>query len=414
MSGAGNSRKEGLPRSLPPSLVALWTAALIVLVGGLVTARHLPGEGFTALIQFSEEFTPRTLPALRETPHHVRPSGYDGQFYAQLALDPALRDPVALQKALDAPAYRARRVLMPALAAALGLGSPARTLDAYALLNPLFWLALVALLLRACRPLSLPAMACVTAVALSGGAVESIRLALTDLPAATLLLAAALLVMADRPKPLWAGLLGALAGLARDTAAAAAGFLLLPVGEWITAKESPSRRALFLRWAGAIALAALPVLAWAAYVAHVFPGSVGQGSGAHDNFAFPLAAALARAAAACHELSRPATPLFGQETFALWTLLGLHLQALYLLLHRRPQEALWRMALPFALLIWFLGPAVWSGYLAVARALLPLTVAFNLLLLPSLRDKSPQAWGWFTAGNFFSLFGIIKFSTYVS
>ena len=36
---------------------------------------------------------------------------------------------------------------------------------------------------------------------------------------------------------------------------------------------------------------------------------------------------------------------------------------------------------PFALFFFVIGDAVWSGYWAVGRTLLPLTFAFNLLLL---------------------------------
>jgi hypothetical protein len=46
--------------------------------------------------------------------------GYDGQFYAALATDPFLRSPETL-RALDAPAYRASRILLPMLAWALSI-----------------------------------------------------------------------------------------------------------------------------------------------------------------------------------------------------------------------------------------------------------------------------------------------------
>jgi len=45
-------------------------------------------------------------------------NGYDGQFYIQIALDPLLRG-AKLQQVLDAPAYRARRILAPAIASCL-------------------------------------------------------------------------------------------------------------------------------------------------------------------------------------------------------------------------------------------------------------------------------------------------------
>jgi hypothetical protein len=64
--------------------------------------------GFTALISFGERYSASAVPALRDLPHRVsrRSEGYDGQFYAQMALDPLLRDP-ATDRAQDNPALRA-------------------------------------------------------------------------------------------------------------------------------------------------------------------------------------------------------------------------------------------------------------------------------------------------------------------
>ena len=59
---------------------------------------------------------------------------------------PLLRDP-ATAAALDAPAYRARRILLPAAAFLFGLGQPRFVVQAYAIQNAVCWLAL-ALLLR--------------------------------------------------------------------------------------------------------------------------------------------------------------------------------------------------------------------------------------------------------------------------
>lgn len=58
------------------------------------------------------------------------PYGYDGQFYAALATDPFLRSPETV-KALDAPGYRASRILLPMLAWCAGAGSARAALVAY-------------------------------------------------------------------------------------------------------------------------------------------------------------------------------------------------------------------------------------------------------------------------------------------
>ena len=112
-----------------------------------------PENGFTQLIVFGSKFADQALPEVRETPHTVIDDshGYDGQFYAQIAMDPLLRDP-ALHGALDNFSYRSRRILMPAVAHIAGLGQPFWILQAYALLNVVCWLVLAAVLLRWFRP----------------------------------------------------------------------------------------------------------------------------------------------------------------------------------------------------------------------------------------------------------------------
>src|SRR5690349_20890559 len=64
--------------------------------------------GFTSLIAFpaGHEYE---APALRAIPHFDYPAwaSYDGQFYAQRALDPLVRDP-DVDRAMDLAPYRAR------------------------------------------------------------------------------------------------------------------------------------------------------------------------------------------------------------------------------------------------------------------------------------------------------------------
>ena len=95
-------------------------------------------NGFTSLIRFGDTRHHQALPAVRTIPHHVENSaGYDGQFYAQLAVDPLLLDP-AIDEALDSPAYRGRRILFSWTAFLLGLGQPRFVLQAYAMQNVIF------------------------------------------------------------------------------------------------------------------------------------------------------------------------------------------------------------------------------------------------------------------------------------
>src|SRR5689334_21492255 len=99
-----------------------------------MTRFYHPGYGFTALIGFPTA-GPTEPPALQAIPHYQSSlASYDGQFYAQRALDPLLRD-ASIDRGKDLAPFRARRILFSWTAYLLGLGRPAWILDAYALQN---------------------------------------------------------------------------------------------------------------------------------------------------------------------------------------------------------------------------------------------------------------------------------------
>jgi hypothetical protein len=168
---------------------AYWIAAVLFTV--LVLAKFSPQTGFTSLIHFGETGQEHRLPALQNLPLATVPpsSGYDGQFYAQIALDPFLRGP-ELASVIDAPAYRARRILTPATAAVLGLGNPWWTLQAYALLNVLCWFALGLLLYWQLAPDVRFAFVRWAGCMFSLGVLDSVRQSLVDLPTLLLLVLA--------------------------------------------------------------------------------------------------------------------------------------------------------------------------------------------------------------------------------
>ena len=130
---------------------AVALAAVVLLLASV--ARSKPSaHGFTEMIGFASPGTGE-LPVLQALPHYRHPpwGSYDGQFYAQLALEPLLRDP-AIDRALDLPPYRARRILFSWTAWAIGLGRPQWILQAYALQNVFFWLVLAVVMTRWLRP----------------------------------------------------------------------------------------------------------------------------------------------------------------------------------------------------------------------------------------------------------------------
>ena len=148
----------------PPSprrrriLPAAALAALVLFVALIARFWH-PVYGFTSLIQLDAPNDDLKIAAFRDLPVYVHRDngGYDGLYYAQIAHDPTLRDP-ALPRAMDNFAYRARRILPPALAWVLGAGQPAWIIHTYPLLNVLAWFALAVLLFL--RPLLLVRPVC--------------------------------------------------------------------------------------------------------------------------------------------------------------------------------------------------------------------------------------------------------------
>jgi len=92
-----------------------WTALGLFLGLGVFNFRH--ETGFTSLIRFGSSWQDRRLGALHGLPvaTAANSNGYDGQFYAQLAVDPLLLN-AETAHVLDAPAYRARRALTAATA----------------------------------------------------------------------------------------------------------------------------------------------------------------------------------------------------------------------------------------------------------------------------------------------------------
>ena len=158
-----------------------------------------PATGFTSFVRFGREFGGRALPVLSDVPHATEPGwGYDGQFYAQLALDPLLQTE-DLRVALDSPEYRGRRILFPAMAWVLGLGRPGLVLQVYSLLNVASWIVLACLLLRWLPAGSGRTLAAWAACLFSPGLLASVRAALPDGPGVLLLVVGLIAVERHRP-----------------------------------------------------------------------------------------------------------------------------------------------------------------------------------------------------------------------
>lgn len=362
----------------------------LVLFAALVLLKFSPQTGFTSLIRFGESWNEHRHSSLHSLPIAVASAsnGYDGQFYAQIALDPSLRD-AELTQVIDAPAYRARRILVPALATLLGLGNPWWTIQAYALLNVLAWLLFAWLLHRHIGSNDWIAYARWFGCVFSMGVLESVRQSLVDLPALLLLLLA--VEAHSRARFASGSLWLTLGNLTKETSLLSA---LALECDFATAKQNWRRILLSL---GACVL---PLAAWSLYVDHRFPAT-GSGSGL-GNLTWPLLGLL-------DHLKTCMVALFsgnfdGRYSMGLIATLGFLVQVVELGRSPLPGSAWWRIGAVYSVLFVLLSPWVWSGYWAVCRALLPMTVAFNLIL-PAQR----HFWPLWVLGNLTLLHALWRF-----
>ncbi len=352
----------------PARLTGRLCAGIVVLLvattlfSWAVARYHHPAFGFTRFLQLQESFAAEALPEVRHGRVYVyqNDGGYDGQFYAQLALRPALRDP-ALADAIDNPPMRARRILGSWIAAVVGAGDSDRTLHAYAALNIVGWFALGAVLLRFFPPHSLHNLVAWLGLMASCGALTSVRYALTDLPA-LLLLALALWRIEKHPPGFGAAGLMAAATLARETAVLA-GAALLPGDSW---KQRILRGLLLVG----------PMVLWLTYVRL----TVGPEIDSIRNFDWPFATWLSKARLIANGFASP-----GPAGRYVWLdaacFVGLTVQLLFFVLRPRWRESAWQLGIGYVLLCVVLGWPTFEGFPgAYTRILLPLHLAFNRLV----------------------------------
>ena len=350
--------------ALRPVLPFVPHVLVTVMVLGGVAQFYGPATGFTSLVAFGRDFEARATPILESVPHAVEAgSGYDGQFYAQVALDPLLQDPSTVS-AMDDASYRARRPLCPWLAYAAGLGRPALVLQAYALLNVCSWLVLGCLLLRWLPPGSARSTVAWTACMLSAGLLASLRRALLDGPSA-LCLALGLMAVERHRHWVAAAVLGA-TGLGRETNLIGGAALLL--------KSNEPRRA-WARAALQVLVMLAPLLLWLLYLEAL---GLEQSPGGR-NFAAPLYGYVDKWGRTIAELRT--TGWNPHVSLSVWALVALTVQAATLVVRPEPHSAWWRLGITYAALLLLLGTAVWEGHPGAAmRVALPMTLAFNVLL----------------------------------
>lgn len=356
-----------------------------------------PEFGLTKLIVIGRYFDERGLAVFRATPKYVGSEwGFDGQFYAEMALDPLLRDP-QLKLALDNPPYRARRILLPWLAAVLGLGRPFWVLNAYALLNLIFWAGYAVLIGRLFRPYGWPGLMGFCVMLVTCGIIESMQASLTDFPGFVLM------TLAVAIGGMGGSVVMALAGLARETSILGLAGIFDFQKPW---KRSLRRN---LRYG---AVAAIPILLWYLYIERHFQIHAPVDGG---NIDWPLKGMLEKLAKFRVSAADGSniwthygfTDLYRSESLnALLTMVATLTQCVFLLTYRDWQNRFWRMAIVFVPFFLCIGYPAWESHFTVTRHALPITLAFNLLL--AMRPR--KAWViWFILGNCFMPYGAYHF-----
>ncbi len=363
----------------------VWMAAYALVIAAFLAAvgrYYHPAYGFTALIEFPAAGHSYELPAVQNTPHYDHPGsgGYDGQFYAQMAVEPLLRPP-AIDRALDDAPYRAHRILFSWIAYAAGFGRPSAILDAAALENVVVWLVLAGLLWYWIPPTSARAFVLWAGTLLAHGTLMSVRYALPD-GLSLLLIAFAVLAM-EGGRTLVAGAVLGLATLARETA-------MLAGAMFMRVLTQPRG---WLRAAGAGALALLPFLVWLDYLRSIYRGRTLAGGG-HITVPFSGLAS---------EITSLARHPFGWLNTALrddlFALVAFLTQAIWIVwrLTRRRDIPPWAIvAASFLVLALLAHPVVWDGSPgAYTRVAMPLTMGVNVLLAREGR----ASWLWIALAN---------------
>ena len=331
-----------------------------------IAAVYDPATGMTGLIRFGDHLADTRLPAVRAIPHAVVHDsfGYDGQFYAQLSIDPLLRD-LALRDALDTPAYRARRILFSWSAFLLGLGQPAWILQAYAIQFVALWVLLGWVLCRWFPPTDFRNAGRWLGCMFSHGVIISVISALPD--AASIFLLCLGILALERGHDRRCAAVISVAGLAKATNLLLGTVLLTPNllqrRDWRT----------LCTWGFVVAG---PLFLWMAYVAGQLDlDNLGGGR----NFSAPLTGYVEKWYVALGTLAEEGWASY--QRFSLYVLISLTVQAAVLLFVRDWRDAWWRAGMGSLLLMTVLGSAVWEGAPGAAtRVVLPMTFAFNMML----------------------------------
>jgi hypothetical protein len=299
-------------------------------------------------------------------------SGYDGQFYYRLALDPANLHRTAYGITLD-NGYRLQRITYPLLAWLLAAGQSSAVPYSLVAVNllalvALAWLA--ALLARDCgRRAAWGLLA-----AGYFGFLFSLGRDLTEICEACFVLAGLLVLRRGRPG--WAGLALTAAVLSRETAlVVVAGIGLVAARDVVTRRRRPGRAD--LAWILPVVLGA----AWQAVVWAVY-GSVPFGSDGENNLTYPFVSMVEALRANLGQLPSEHSAVWLAELVVLATVVVVAGLTLPRSRARPAEKSAWVVA---ALLALFLTRTLWDSH-ADFRGFEDLYLLSAVVLLDSDRN----------------------------
>jgi hypothetical protein len=378
----------------------LRTAYAAVVVGFLLTVASYYDRttGFTIFLGLPANSHTYELPAVQAVPHahDAVDGGYDAQFYAQMAIDPLLRDP-DIDRAMDKPAYRAHRILLSWTAWALSGREVSTVLRIYAFQNVVAWLLLAWLLLKWLPPRDARTFVLWAGILLTHGLLTSVRNALTDGP--SVLLTATAVLAIERGRPWLAAIVTGISGLARETNIFA-GTMFISQLSW--------RPRSWINAAGGLTLCVLPLLLWLDYLRSIYGDAAFVGG---EHITTPLDGWWWKTQSTWIALITHGLTI--QTTANIATLVSLAAQGGTLIwysvrwLKDRAGSPAWLLvAWPFFLLILTAHRVVWDGTPgAITRVVLPLTVGVNVLLA-----RHPRApWWLIIAANLSVVAGVMAF-----
>ena len=372
-----------------------WIAAhLVVILLFVVTVAsyYRRGFGFTEFLHLPVDHQDEyELPAVRSVPHvENQDGGYDGQFYARLALDPLLKDP-AIDRTLDLPGYRARRILFSWTAYLAGLGRPTWVLEAFALQNVVVWLLFARILLIWFPIGSGRSFGLWAACLLTHGMLSSVSNALLDAPSALLLTLAGL--SSEHGRPWLTSVVLGIAGLGRETNLLGSTMLMRFAG--------PSPRQI-LRLIGWLVIAVAPAALWLDYLRSIYRSGAFATAGVMTT---PLTGFVWKLSTILRDVR--ASGLTAGAIFDMCVVVAFVLQVGYVVWLAfstwRDRSPWLLLAISFGALAVFAHRDVWAGSpAAITRVTLPMTLAFNVL-------ARRASWPTLVFGNATVLPGLMSF-----